>query len=84
MIALDNNLDSIRAKIDEITIMWRAPISDDARRRRTEAVAWLSRVADGSIELPSATSVASNATRGSPGAITGEERLLSRDELAGH
>ncbi len=62
----------------------RPPISEDARRRRTEAVAWLPRVPAGSIELPSATSVASNATRGSLGAITGEERLLSRDELADH
>ena len=61
----------------------RPPVPEDARLRRDQAVDWLRRVADGRINLPSATEVASNATRGTLGAISGEDRLLSRDELSG-
>jgi phage gp36-like protein len=62
----------------------RPPIPKDAEKRRAQAVEWLRRVADGSLDLPSATPVASNTTRGAPGATAGEERLLTRDELSGH
>ncbi len=62
----------------------RPPVSEDARRRRAEAVAWLTGVADGRIELPSAAPVASNTARGTLGETSGEERLLTRDELSGH
>lgn len=62
----------------------RPPVPKDALDRHARAIEWLTRVADGSLELPSATPVASNATRGSLGATTGDERLLSREELSGH
>ena len=62
----------------------RPPVSDDARRRHAQAIDWLRRVADGRIDLPSATSVASNTARGTLGEVSGEDRLLSRDELRDH
>ncbi len=82
---LTNLLASITLDLAEYRLhARRPPIPEDTRRRHGEAVAWLIRVADGSIELPSATQVASNTTRGSLGATTGEDRLLTRDELSGH
>lgn len=60
----------------------RPPVSEDARLRRSQAVDWLERVADGRVDLPSATPVASNTTRGTIGKSSGEERLLTRDELS--
>lgn len=62
----------------------RPPVPEDARRRRGEAVAWLAGVAAGSIDLPSAGPVAANTARGIVARVSGEERLLSRDELSGH
>lgn len=62
----------------------RPPVSKDVLAMRVEAVKWLAGVADGSLGLPSATPVASNTTRGTLGVTTGEERLLTRDELSGH
>ena len=62
----------------------RPPVGQSAQQIRAEAVAWLTRVADGRIDLPSATPVATNTNRGPLGATTGEERLLTRDELSGH
>jgi hypothetical protein len=41
-------------------------------------------VAEGTIDLPAATPVASNVTRGTIAAVTGEARLLTRDELSRH
>lgn len=62
----------------------RPPVGRSAQQIRAEAVAWLTRVADGRIDLPSATPVATNTNRGPLGATTGAERLLTRDELSGH
>lgn len=62
----------------------RPPLSDDARRRQAQALDWLQRVADGRINLPSATAVASNTTRGALGQVSGENRLLTRDEMMDH
>ena len=62
----------------------RPPVSEDARRRHKEAVEWLTRVANGSIDLPSATPVAGSRARGPLGEASGEERLLTRDELSSH
>lgn len=62
----------------------RPPVGDDARRRYTEALEWLTRVADGRIDLPSATPVAGSTGRGALGETTSEERLLTRDELSDH
>ena len=60
----------------------RPPVSEDARLRQSQALDWLQRVADGRIDLPSTTPIASNTTRGTLGRVSGEERLLSRDELS--
>ena len=62
----------------------RPPVSEDARRRRDQAIEWLTRVADGRIELPSAVGVAASIARGAIAATTGEKRLLTRDELSDH
>ncbi len=62
----------------------RPPVPKDALNMRAAAITWLTRVADGSLELPSTTQVASNTTRGTLGATSGETRLLNRDELSGY
>jgi phage gp36-like protein len=62
----------------------RPPVPDDARRRRDQAIEWLTRVAEGRIELPTAVGVAASTARGTIAATTGEKRLLTRDELADH
>src|SRR3990172_7468712 len=49
----------------------RPPVPEDARRRRDQAIEWLTRVADGRIELPSAVGVAASMARGMIGATTG-------------
>ena len=62
----------------------RPPVPDDLRRRRDQAVEWLTRVAEGRIELPSAVGVAASTARGTIAATTGENRVLTHDELSGH
>lgn len=62
----------------------RPPVPEDARRRRGDTVAWLSGVAAGSIDLPSTVPVAPTTARGPAAQVSGEERLLTRDELSGH
>ncbi len=62
----------------------RPPVPQETVEKRKQAIEWLSRVADAKAELPSATPVAAVTTRGTLGATTGEERLLSRDELSRH
>lgn len=62
----------------------RPPVSDAARRLHDSAVSWLTDVAHGAIDLPSATPVASNTTQGILARAAGEERLLTRDELSNH
>ena len=62
----------------------RPPVPDDARRRRDQAIEWLTRVAEGRIELPSAVGVAASSARGTIAAVTGEKRVLTRDELKDH
>lgn len=62
----------------------RPPIAEDARRRRDEAIDWLTRVSDGRIDLPAATVIEGSTSRGMLGAATGEKRVLTRDELSSH
>ena len=50
--------------------------------KRDAAVAWLRRVAGGETALPSVLPIAPNAASGIRTASTGDERLLSRDELS--
>lgn len=60
----------------------RPPVPKDALQRRADAVNWLARVADGSVDLPSTTNVAASTTKGSIAESVGEDRLLTRDELS--
>ena len=60
----------------------RPPVPKDTTDRHTRTIDWLRRVADGRIELPSAAPVADSTARGTLGEATGEERLLTRDELS--
>lgn len=60
----------------------RPPVSEDARRRRDFAADWLTKVAEGRIELPSVTPPASRTASGVVAQVSGAERVLSRDELA--
>jgi len=62
----------------------RPPAPEDAKRRRDQAIEWLTRVADGRIELPSAIGVAANMARGAIAATAGEKRVLTRGELNDH
>ena len=62
----------------------RPPVPKDALDKRMQAIDWLKGVAEGRIELPSATTVAGNTACGTLGATTGEERLLTRDEMSRH
>jgi phage gp36-like protein len=62
----------------------RPPIPESAERLHNQAMGWLMEVAEGTIDLPAATPVASNVTRGTIAAVTGEARLLTRDELSRH
>lgn len=57
----------------------RPPIPQDAIDRHAKALAWLGRVALGTIDLPSAIDVA---PRSNVVTATGSERVLSRDEMS--
>jgi phage gp36-like protein len=60
----------------------RPPVPQETLGRRSQAVDWLTRVAGGALDLPAAAPVAANTTRGTLGAASGEERLLSHEELS--
>ncbi len=60
----------------------RPPVPQATLQTRTQAIDWLMRVAGGEADLPSTTEVAGNTARGSLASSTGDDRLLSRDELS--
>lgn len=60
----------------------RPPVAADFVRRFAESRAWLRRLADGTVELPSVASAAASLLRGTIASTLGDERLLNRDELA--
>lgn len=60
----------------------RPPVAEDAVRRIAQTRIWLQRVAEGEVELPAVSPVAASTLRGTVAASFGEDRLLSRDELA--
>ena len=62
----------------------RPPVPEAALRRRDQAVEWMTRVAEGAIDLPSVVPLASSTVRGLRAASTGDDRVLSRDEMSGH
>jgi phage gp36-like protein len=59
----------------------RPPVPQDVVRRRDEAVTWLSRVASGIVQMPSATALQENLTRGVLGQAEGPERVMTRQKL---
>jgi phage gp36-like protein len=59
----------------------RPPIPADVVDRRAAAVGWLRAVAEGRVELPSATTVSQNPATGVAGKAIGETRVLNRDDL---
>jgi len=59
----------------------RPPVAKDVSERLRHALTWLSRVADGTLELPS-SGVALSSHRGKNAATIGDTRTLSRDELS--
>ncbi len=62
----------------------RREIPDDVVVKRTAAVVWLQRVAKGDVSLPSVAEIDINAATGINAMTTGNERVLTRDELADH
>ncbi|MBN2560661.1 MAG: DUF1320 domain-containing protein [Phycisphaerae bacterium] len=59
----------------------RPPVPEDVVRRREEAVTWLSRVASGIVQMPSATPLAENPTLGMLGRAEGSDRVMTREGL---
>lgn len=60
----------------------RPPVPEDIRRKRSEALTWLKRVADGEIVLPSSSAVPRSAEADIPGKPVGTPRRFTRDELS--
>ncbi len=60
----------------------RREIPDDVVAKRTAATVWLQKVARGDVSLPSVTPIAENTATGIRATTIGNERVLSRDELA--
>jgi len=61
----------------------RPPVAPDALRRYEQTVGWLRGVTEGRIELPASSELETNAALGPLASSSGEERLLTRDELRG-
>ena len=62
----------------------RPPVPEHVIRMRDGTLDWLRRVADGGADLPSTSQVSANPSRGTVASSTGEDRLLSREELSDH
>ncbi len=62
----------------------RPPVPEATTVRYRDAKGWLQAIAEAKIELPSATPVAGHALRGPTAQTTGDDRVLSRDELSEH
>ena len=57
------------------------PIPEDLVRRRQEAIAWLTRVADGRVRLPSVATLPDNDAAGLLGEAAGPPRTMTRQSL---
>ena len=62
----------------------RPPVPDSAIRTHDRAIEWLRSVADGAIKLPSAGALPANPTHGVVARASGDERILSHEELSNH
>lgn len=61
----------------------RRDVPSDVIAKRGAAVEWLARVGRGEAALPSVAPISPGAPQGPRASITGEPRMLSRDELSG-
>jgi len=61
----------------------RPPVPDAVVERYRAGLTWLARVADGVVVLPSAAPLAAPPSSGLVAGTSGDEAVLSRDELAG-
>jgi phage gp36-like protein len=62
----------------------RPPVAEDIRRRYGHTVEWLGRLASGVVQLPIHSTIGANLAHGIIGTVRGEDRLMTRGELAGH
>lgn len=62
----------------------RPPVPADVTDQRDAAIKWLGHVASGAVELPSVKPLAPNPATGLRAASTGDDRVLSRDELSSY
>jgi phage gp36-like protein len=78
-------LSSITLDIAELRLRERRPpVPIEAQRRAERARLWLQGVAGGALDLPSLAPLPGTTLRGPVAGTSGEERVLSRDELSGH
>lgn len=59
----------------------RPPVSMECERKRTHTLDLLRRFSNGELALPSSAQVESSSLRGSLASTTGDDRVLSREEL---
>ncbi len=82
---LSNLLKSITLDLVEMRLRARRPpVPDATLRRHADALVWLRGVAVGTIALPSASPISPTGWQGPAILTSGEERILSHDELAEH
>jgi len=82
---LGNLLKSITLDLAETRLRARRPpVPDETLRRHGDALAWLRGVADGTIALPSVAPISPSGLQGPAVLTSGEERVLSHDELSEH
>jgi phage gp36-like protein len=60
----------------------RPPTPPEALIKRVNAVEWLARVAEGSVDLPALTSPTATSLRGTVAETSGSDRVVSREEMS--
>jgi len=75
-------LRSVTVDLAEVRLRLRKPpMHADFVRRRADAIAWLERVASGTVRLPSVAELPVNAAEGIRGAVVGSPRVIGRGEM---
>jgi phage gp36-like protein len=75
-------LRSLTVDLAEVRLRLRKPpMHADLVRRRADAIAWLERVAAGTVRLPSVAELPANEAAGIRGAVTGSQRTIERREM---
>jgi len=62
----------------------RPPAPQDVLEKYVRTLEWLRGVSEGRLELPSTAALPANTARGVIAQAVGEERVLTREEMAGH